>query len=169
MQTFAREWFDTIGSGRTLIDTGANLSTSRLVTFGFLSEAQERGLETYDITGEVNGRTCPICWRMYGRSFEVDRPLARLEQQLTTGDPNKLKASQPFPSSSKAGLLELEELSASDLQERGWDTPPFHQLCRNVLQRTRIMRTEVMTNVQYFVVVHPFIGQRPIGECTFYP
>ena len=126
----------TIGNGKELIDVGANLNTSRLVSFGFLAEARERGLETYDITEELDGRTCPICRRIHGTIFSVDRSLVRLEQQLVTTDPQELKAAWPFPRASKAGLLELEELSAGELQARGWDTPPFHPRCRGVLQRT---------------------------------
>jgi len=125
-----------IGTGKGLLDVGANLSTSRLVSFGFLSEASARGIDTYSITEQLDRRTCPVCRRMHGQTFRVERPIVRIVEQLTTVNVEDLKSAWPFPRASKAGLRELEELTNDDLQAKGWDTPPFHPACRGVLQRT---------------------------------
>ena len=62
-----------IGSGRAMIHINSNLTTSRLVSLGFLAEAVHREIKTYQVTEELDGRTCavsatctarPSKWRM---------------------------------------------------------------------------------------------------------
>lgn len=98
-------------------------------------------METFQITEVLDKKTFPICRRMHGKTFKVDRPLARIEQKSTTSDPTEMKAAYPFPKASKVGLRELENLSSGDLAGRGCDTPPIHPSCRGVPQRTGAMST----------------------------
>ncbi len=128
------------GRGKALFDAGANMTTSRLVSFGFLSEATAAGQTTYQITEVLDGRTCAVCRRMHGKTFTVMEPLVRIEQQLLLQDPAEMKAAFPFPKTSKAGLRELDGLSPKEIAERGWDAPPYHPRCRGIMQVTGTVR-----------------------------
>lgn len=121
-----------MGTGRGLMDAGANLTTSRLVSFGFLDEAKNAGVETFQITEVLDDRTCPFCSSIHGMTFSVgpahDRVLTQLQM---SGD--DLRAAAPFPNQSKSGLRDIAKMSNSDMQKRGFDTPPFHPSCRGIL------------------------------------
>lgn len=124
-----------VAEGKALIDIGANVLTSRMVSYGFLVEATEQGLETYQITAVLDTSTCPVCKGMNGRVFKVDSSLSRLDIAVRTLDPNELKGLTPWPSQSKTSLAELATLSNAQLQERGYGIPPFHPRCRCTLMR----------------------------------
>ena len=52
--------------GKVAINLGATLTTSRLVTLGFLSQAKESGRKTYQVDEVLDDRTCPVCMEMNG-------------------------------------------------------------------------------------------------------
>lgn len=124
------------GNMRALVDIGASLTTSRVITFGFLSEASANGIITYEVSEILDDRTCPVCELMNGKTFSVERALARTETILRLTDPASIKAAAPFPNQTKAGLAELRGMSADDLAASGFDTPPYHPLCRGIVVET---------------------------------
>ena len=115
------------------VGTRANLVTSRLVSFGFLSQAIRAGVDKYQISEKLDDRTCPVCKYMHGHVFSVENELERLTLALKTKDPEELKSLAPWPSQTKAGLKDLYSMSPSDLKSRGYSVPPFHPMCRGVL------------------------------------
>lgn len=119
--------------GRLAINISANLTTSRLATFGFLAEAVTTGVETYQINEILDKKTCSVCRMMHGRTFDVQREYGRVLQALSTSDPQELRSISPWPSNSKAGLTALGELSAEEMQAAGFGSPPFHPGCRGFL------------------------------------
>lgn len=121
------------GGSSAAINAGANLTTTRLVAFGSLTEANARGKKTFQITEILDGRTCKVCRRMHGKVFSIASPLSRLQTQLSTTNPLDLKGAYPFPKQSQAGLEELTSLNNSELDGRGWSTPPFHPACRGTV------------------------------------
>lgn len=114
----------------------ANLTTSRLVALGYLSEAKELGQTTYQINEILDSRTCPVCRYMHGKTFKVDEAFSRVVTALSTTDPKELKDIAPWPSQTKDGLADLYELSADELASRGFNVPPFHPYCRGYLTIT---------------------------------
>lgn len=129
--------------GTLAIDIGANLTTSRLVSFGFLAEAKERGITTYQVNEVLDDRTCPVCQYMHGKTFEVAQEYTRVLQALTTQDPKELQSIAPWPRQSKAGLSALNALSASELQTHGYGSPPYHPGCRGVLSKVGTVEERV--------------------------
>ena len=121
--------------GKQVVEIGANLNTARLASFGALAQAQSQGVRTFQVNEILDALTCPVCRRMHGRTFTVAPPLERLGQQLLITDPQQLKAAAPFPKQSRAGLIDLTNLNQGQLQEKGWDTPPYHPYCRGILSR----------------------------------
>ena len=73
---------------------------------------------------------------MHGRVFEVERAHQRLEDVLAIEDPAELRNVAPWPRQSREGLAELDALTHREIQDRGWDSPPYHPLCRGLLRRT---------------------------------
>ncbi len=118
------------GTGKGLVDVAGNLTTSRLVSYGFLAEAVDRGVAVYQVSEVLDSRTCPVCQFMHGKEFRVDRAIARLDNLLRMTNPDDLKAAAPFPKQTKAAINELYNTPVDDLQARGLDLPPYHPGCR---------------------------------------
>ena len=64
-----------VNGGKVAADLGAQLTTSRLVSLGFLSEAQKLGVSKYQVDEVLDDRTCPVCEYMNGKTFDVDAPV----------------------------------------------------------------------------------------------
>lgn len=121
------------GAGDMVISAASSTHTSRLASYGFLSEAQLFDVKKYEISEQLDGRTCPVCQFMHGKKFDVDNTFERLDGILRIDEPAALKQAAPWPNQSKAGLTELRGMSNSQLQSRGVSFPPFHPNCRGVL------------------------------------
>lgn len=112
----------------------ASLANSRLASFGFLTHAKlVTKVTTYRIDEQLDTRICPVCEEMHGKTFRVEDAMRRLEESVMTEDPSELKSLMPWPSQSKAAVQELRGMSRDDLVSRGFVSPPFHPLCRGVL------------------------------------
>ena len=53
------------------IDLGTQMTTSRLITLGFLSQAETGGTKTYQIDEVLDDKTRPVCQYMNGKTFQV--------------------------------------------------------------------------------------------------
>jgi hypothetical protein len=122
-----------VASGGAAIDVAANLSTSRLASYGALSQADSMGTGRYQISEVLDRRTCAVCRRMHGKIFSVKPALAQTEQILLTGNPMELASSSPFPSTSRQGVSDLTSMSDVELTGAGWNKPPFHPGCRGII------------------------------------
>lgn len=121
--------------GKAQMNLISSLHTSRVSAYGFTAEANVLGLTEYQISEQLDNRTCPVCQRMHGKKFKVEDARKLLTVVLRTSDPEQLKALQPWPSRSEETLKEIDSLSAEDLVARGWHIPPFHPRCRGLLVR----------------------------------
>jgi hypothetical protein len=139
-----------LGTGKGLIAAGANATTSRLVSYGFLAQAQESGIAAYQVTEVLDEVICPVCLVMHGKTFEVKREHAKLEQTLQLQDPEALKTAAPWPKQSDEAVAKLKQLSDAEIQARGWGSPPYHPLCRG--QLVPLGAVEEMMPVQELVV-----------------
>jgi hypothetical protein len=122
-----------VNGGKVATDVGAQLTTSRLVSLGFLSEAQKAGHSQYQVDEVLDDRTCPVCEYMNGKTFDVDAQFSRVVQQLSTSDPQDLKDLAPWPGQGEDDLQELYAQSAEELQAAGLGGPPYHPGCRGML------------------------------------
>lgn len=125
-----------MGTGKAMVSIAANLSTSRLVSFGFLEQARVMGVASYQVSEVLDRRTCPVCAHMHGKVFSVAQAHAHLASVLATEDPEALKAMAPWPRQDAASLDQLRGLDAAGLQAKGWATPPYHPLCRGQLVKS---------------------------------
>jgi predicted ABC-type ATPase len=121
------------GNGKAFIDIGSSLHTSRLSAWGFTQEANFRGIKFYQVSEQLDSRTCPVCRTMHGRKFAVRPAQTKLETQMSVTDMNELKSIAPWPKQDRKSVKLLAQMSNSRLQQNGWDTPPYHPLCRGVL------------------------------------
>jgi hypothetical protein len=97
-----------LGNGKGLIDVAGNLVTSRLVSYGFLSQAILSDLETYQIEEVLDRRICPVCLAMHGRIFDAAREHAKLEGILQLQDPEALKHAAPRPKQDPGSVKTLK-------------------------------------------------------------
>lgn len=123
------------GTGKQLIDIGANLTTSRLSSYGFMYEANRQGATSYQISEILDKRTCPFCQGIHGKIFKLAPAKDRMESILRVQDPNELKTLAPFPPQKIADINAYADMSNAELQALGYDVPPFHPRCRGLLQK----------------------------------
>ncbi len=122
-----------VASGGAAIDLSANLTTSRLASYGSLTEATAGGMGRYQISEVLDLRTCPVCRRMHGKVFSTAPALEQTEQILLTDNPQELATSNPWPSQSRQGISDLSGMSTEELVGAGWNKPPFHPGCRGII------------------------------------
>jgi hypothetical protein len=120
-------------TGGSVVTAAASTHTSRLATYGFLTEAKLFDVTQYRVSEQLDGRTCKVCRRMHGEIFDVDDSYERLDGILRIDNPQTLKQASPWPSQSKGGLAELSALTNGQLKSRGLGFPPYHPNCRGVL------------------------------------
>lgn len=134
-----------VQGGKALTDIGANLTTSRLVSYGFLSEANSAGVRQYQRTAVMDRRTCPICVGLHGRIFSVPPALAKIQTQLmASADPDALKGIG-FPKQTTENLKRMNGMSNGDLSDKGFDFPPSHPLCRCTMVRIGTVKKPQMS------------------------
>lgn len=122
-------------AGKSYFNITSSLHTSRVSAYGFTAEAAVLGVTEYQLSEQLDGRTCPVCRRMHGKTFKVKDARALLDIVTRTTDPDDLKQLQPWPGQDAKSLKELEDLSNDELVARGWHIPPFHPRCRGLLTR----------------------------------
>lgn len=139
--------FTITSEGDRSIQAAASIHTSRLRSFGFLHEAASVGITTYRIETIRDERVCGACQLMEGKSFSVTHALEHAMRIMGTSDPAELKSIAPWPSQSKEGLAALGKMSTDDLQGHGLDLPPYHPLCRCIVEKTKDEKSTVSNEV----------------------
>lgn len=135
--TFAKQFESfTNAQGAAEIQIGSSLHTSRLSQWGFTTEARLEGFDTFRINEQLDNRICPVCERMHGKVFRVDTAHDKLETLLAVEDPADFAVLNPWPRQNRAAIERLENMSHAEIQANGWDTPPYHPLCRGLLSKT---------------------------------
>jgi hypothetical protein len=158
-----------MGSGKAVIDLGANLTTSRLVTFGYLAEAKERKITTYQVAEVLDDHICPVCKYMHGKTFSVEEEYSRVLRTLTTQNPQELRSIAPWPKQSRAGLRELNGKSIKQLQSDGLGSPPYHPGCRGIVVNEGTVTEHIalhkmpaeLISAQAAAIVEPPVKARP--------
>lgn len=138
---------------KMLYAAGANVTTSRLVSYGFLAEAVEKNITTYQVTEVLDGVTCRVCGYMHGKTFTVATEFSRLGEIMQITDPDELRTAAPWPKNSKEAIAELYSMTAEQLQAKGYGTPPYHPLCRGLTVPTG--------SVSETITPTPLIQQKP--------
>lgn len=123
-------------SGESSINLAASLHTSRLASYGYTVEALLLGQATYAINEVLDSRTCPICYFMDGKVFEVKSEHERVKKVFLAETVDDLKLLAPWPSNTVAGREELSRMTAIEIQSSGYGSPPFHPLCRGIIDET---------------------------------
>ena len=121
-------------AGFSGIQIASSLHTSRLSSWGFTTEARLKGVTHYQVNEQLDGRICPVCREMHKKVFPVEPAHGRLDGILKERDTSKLKILAPWPKQDRASVAALKTMSAEELTSRGWDTPPYHPLCRGILK-----------------------------------
>jgi hypothetical protein len=125
---------DAVLKGKKMpLNTAASLTTSRLISLGFLDQAMKSGHEQYQVTEVLDDRTCPVCQYMHGKLFSVASQHSRVMQALGVDDPSALKTIAPWPGQGSDDMSELQGMSLEGMQDAGYGSPPYHPGCRGFL------------------------------------
>ncbi|MCG8643332.1 MAG: hypothetical protein MI862_26635 [Desulfobacterales bacterium] len=102
---------------------------ARVQNFGQTMKLYEAGFEKFRIVGPKTYPICEFCAQMVGRVFEVKKAARRLSKIVEKGfeDPKDLP---PFLAGAYP-LDELEKMTDEQLQDAGFESPPYHPECRH--------------------------------------
>lgn len=91
----------------------------------------DAGVERYEVQGIPDRLQCAWCSSLQGKKFSVVTSKANIEQ-LSQSDPSTIASVRPFiVSQLKAD--DVKDKSGEELQALGFDIPPFHPHCRDVI------------------------------------
>lgn len=117
------------GETYRVVNATSNLVGTRLAAYGMLHEARVRGIVRYRIDAVLDSRTTAICRNMNGRIMSVEPAFTTARTLLQIQDPSNLAKVAPWP----GAVEELEGRADAELQQAGYQLPPFHYLCRSVV------------------------------------
>lgn len=121
--------------GRAYFNMISSLHTSRVSGWGFTAEALALGIVEYQVTEQLDARTCPVCRIMHGKVFKVSDARQLLDQAVRISDKEAIKVLQPWPKQTKAALAQLAGMSTNQIVANHWHVPPYHPRCRGLLTR----------------------------------
>lgn len=142
--------------GRMMSAIGANLTTSRLVSYGFLAEATKHEITHYRLQATLDKRTSHVCRALDGREFRVDQAYSFMRQVLQITDPEELKTAAPWLNANRATAEEMAKMPSEDLQGKyGILVPPFHPNCRTILVKGDVTTTLTVSQHTFPSAVTP--------------
>lgn len=124
---------DTASKAEAHAQLVSNLHTSRLSAYGYCIEAGVTGVGTYAINAQLDGKVCPVCRVMHGKTFKVADAKAQLELEFSAESAEDLKSLHPWPSQKEEDVKEFASLSPAELVAKGWSVPSYHPSCRCLL------------------------------------
>lgn len=119
----------------------ASLMISRMSTMGFMLEAQSRGVQEYRVNEVMDAATCPVCATMHNQHFPVADGWNSISSMMMGADPESIRATNPFPSQSKANVKRISAMGQGQLVSAGLNLPPYHPNCRGIVtleQKNRV-------------------------------
>lgn len=120
--------------GRMMASISANLTTSRLISYGFLAQATAQEITYYRLQATLDRRTSDLCESLNGKEFPVASAYGFMRQVLQIQDPDELKVAAPWIKGNKATVAEIKSLPSEELMSKyGVMVPPFHPNCRTIL------------------------------------
>lgn len=129
LKQFNKQFGDTINLEawkiRRIIDTSINKLRS-YAQIGYLDQALVDEFEIIEVNDNL---TCDYCKEMDGKVFSVSKAKSKIEREVNDGPENVSKVS-PFITTKKVD--EIKSMNAQELQDAGFDTPPFHCHCRGM-------------------------------------
>ena len=108
-----------------LVDT----SMARIQNMGQTMKLYEAGFARYRIVGPRGGPICDYCRSMVGRVFEVEKAAGRLSRIVEKGFEDVSDLPQFLPN--KYTAEEVKEMTDDELQDAGFESPPYHPECRH--------------------------------------
>jgi hypothetical protein len=106
-----------------------NTTMSRIQNFGQTMKLHEAGFKRFRIVGPKTAPICSFCANMVGRVFDVEIAAKRLSKVVEKG----FEDVSDLPSfiTNEYSPEELEELTDKQLQDAGFESPPYHPECRH--------------------------------------
>jgi len=127
MDAFISTFGDLLGNDRAKIRQIVNTTVSRSRVFGQLNNMRQAHVQTFEIAGPDDLKTCEFCRNMIGRVFTLSSSLSRLDSLTQSQD---YESFMPFLKG-KISYEDLQNSSDAELQALGYEVPPFHPECRH--------------------------------------
>lgn len=106
-----------------------NTTMARIQNFGQTMKLYEAGFKKFRIVGPKTYPVCGFCKNMVGRVFLVETAAKRLSKVVQKGfeDPSDLP---PFITQAYSAD-DVEKMTDKQLQDAGFESPPYHPECRH--------------------------------------
>ncbi|MCP3942207.1 MAG: hypothetical protein GY710_12075 [Desulfobacteraceae bacterium] len=130
MQAFSKEFSGMVKTTTwDKINQLVNTTMARVQNFGQTMKLYEAGFKRFRIVGPKTAPICSFCSNMVGRVFEVEKAAKRLSKIVSKG----FEDVSDLPSfiTNEYSPDELEKLSDKQLQDAGFESPPYHPECRH--------------------------------------
>lgn len=111
---------------RRVIDTSVN----KIRNYAHVFYLEQGAITEYEIIEVNDNLTCDWCAEMDGKSFTVQNTKDKIMREVSAGAGN-VSAISPFLTSTK--LSEIKGKSAEELQNMGFNSPPYHPHCRGTI------------------------------------
>lgn len=113
----------------------ASLNMSRMASWGFVAEADVRGITEYTISKLQDGRVCKFCRMMEEKQpvFRVEDARGLVNRALSVTDPNDLATIQPWPDQDADSIASYKGMDSDAMVAEGLQIPPYHPFCRHYL------------------------------------
>jgi hypothetical protein len=108
---------------RRVVDTTMN----KVRNFGNINMLSQNEIDNFEVVEIMDELTCAYCETMDGKVFSVSVAKEKIDNE-TAGDPDDVGSVSPFLTSEK--LADVKSMTAEQLQDEGYDTPPYHCNCR---------------------------------------
>jgi hypothetical protein len=134
-QRYVKDFVSFQKTGDDMLKLVSSLHSSRLSTWGFVAEANVLGIEEYQLTAVLDGRTSEFCRAINGKRFKVQDAKELVNKVLNVENPDDAKVIQPWPKQDKESITMYRDSTPEELTAMGLQIPPFHPHCRTLLTR----------------------------------
>lgn len=112
---------------RRVIETTAN----KMRNYAAVAYMEQAEVTRFEVRGVNDDRQCPWCKSIQGKTFEVSSAITTINNEVNASV-TSVKALKPFLVSGPTPD-EVSRMSGQDLQRLGFDAPPYHPHCRDVV------------------------------------
>jgi hypothetical protein len=129
------DFIDFLTAGDDALRIQASLFTNRLSSWGFMVEADMRGLKTYKLTAKLDSHTSRFCQIINGKTFRVEDGFFFINVLMHAQSVNDMRTLHPWPRQDKESIDSYSKMDAAALTQLGLHLPPYHPHCRTICTR----------------------------------
>ena len=131
LDKFKRRFKGTLNGEDHKITRVISTTVNKMRNYAAISYMEQAGVDTFEVVGVSDNLQCDWCKGVQGKQFKVSKAMTTInaEVQASVDSVGELK---PFLVSGVKSD-QVANLTGADLQALGFDAPPYHPSCRDVV------------------------------------